>query len=177
MAGPGAVALQEFFRDRDLKEQAASQRPVIQDSRRVDLVTCNYLLDRNERNNPPFNGNMCCKKLNCCGKYRPEDVLVLRQLLLSRPRGSTDRRAFLSARYTERRHDQGRGSGKFYCDSPQVCRLQTYIANPELMPMSPLEKIPVCANFFHWAYSVSRVRPNAETIVHAHSVQEAKACQ
>ena len=130
------------------------------DVRRVNEQYCNYLTDVNAQGKLPFKDNLCCKKLMCCEQYRPQDVLVLRSALVLRPRGSTDRRAFLSARYQPALSSQQRGSGMFLCDTPDACRLFSAIRGEDEqgLPLLPRATQRVCANFFHWAYDVSRTQ-------------------
>lgn len=172
----GHEALTLYFQSRERREKRRAQCPVLIEPRRMFIHTCNHVLDRTKTGAAPFKDNLCCRKLKCCAKYSPQDVLVLRQALLPYPKNSTDRRAFLSARYMQRQDDKARGSGSFKTDSPTVCRLQTFSSGGDTLPLLPLETIQVCANFFHWAYYVSRAQTSGDLAgrVHRHKRSKTK---
>ena len=123
--------------------------------RRSDIATCDFRLDKKASGQPRFKENRCCKSRQCVNKYSPRAILVLRHSLCDRPRNSVDRRAFISERMMPRAPGDSRGSGKFYCDSPSFCNLTAVHELQEAIPLRPMDKIEVCAAFFHWAYAIS----------------------
>ena len=109
------------------------------------------------------NGTTCCKRKQCTLKYTPVDVLVLRHALSpvsGRPRGSVDRRQFLSNRYKSGDHllQLKRGTGVFMCDTPYTLGLPQFATLAMVLPMKPVQpiQIGVCQAFFIWAFHVSK---------------------
>ena len=123
--------------------------------RRSEISTCDFRLDKKASGQPRFKNNRCCKSRDCINKYSPRAILVLRHSLSDRPRNSVDRRAFISHRMMPRAPGDSRGSGKFYCDSPSFCNLATMYDLKDTIPLRSMDKIEVCAAFFHWAYAIS----------------------
>ena len=144
-----AIRVDRFREARRRKRQRAV------DPRRVEISTCDYLLDKKKNGDSRFTNNVCCKSRSCMSKYSPNDVLVLRHSLLSRPRNTVDRRVFISSRYNPRSTVQSRGSGAYHCDSPDYCRLASVASLETPLPLHPRSQNEVCASFFHWAYAVS----------------------
>jgi len=150
------VELADYFEEVRQLNVRKRKYPVSLTPRRQDIRTCDLTIDLNRNSQPRFKLNICCKKLKCTAKFTPEDVLVLRKALLSRPSHSVDCRAFVSRRYTPRPEQKARGSGQYFCDSPEVCRFDVYAKDKKPLPLQPVDTVKVCAAFFCWAYCVSR---------------------
>jgi len=148
-------ALSAFFRAQEKKAETTKKRQRPADPRRSDLATCTVVEDRNKNGRSRFKGNVCCKKLQCSAKFSPSEVLVLRQSLINRHQNSVDRRAFLSNRYNPGLCTS-RGSGKFYCDTAAMCRLEAFSSGNKHLPVTPLDLTQVCLSFFCWVYDVSK---------------------
>ena len=144
----GAAAMEAYLKEQEENKQNKRKSRSIDDPRRTSLDTCDFSTDVNKSRKAPFPSGICCKRYNCITRFTPQNVLVLRQSLIDRPRNSVNRRVFLTNRYRPIGPGGTRGSGSYLCDSPEVCRVYADATLHSALPLRVLTTIEECASFF-----------------------------